>query len=156
MLQSLSVFLVARGIKLNTVWPHESRIQGNNHLPAPAGCAISHKRQEAIGLLGHQSTLLAHIQPSVDRHPPVLFLHTVLQPICPRPVALPGAVVTKVQDPALGLVKLHLTGLNPAILPTQFILKGPPTPRQLDTSSMLGVICKLMEGALNPLIQVIN
>jgi len=40
MLQQLSVLLVMRGPKLNTVlevWPHQCQVQGRNHLPTPAG-----------------------------------------------------------------------------------------------------------------------
>ena len=57
--------------------------------------------QDAVGLLGHPGTLLAYVQPSIDQYPQVHFLHTVFQPLCPKPVALPGAVVAKVQDLAL-------------------------------------------------------
>jgi len=54
------VFLVVRGPKLNTVLmvlPHQSWVQKDDHLPAPAGNAISYTSQDAIGLLGHLGTL---------------------------------------------------------------------------------------------------
>jgi len=38
-----------------------SRSQEDNHLPAPAGNTVSDTSQDAIGLLGHLGTLLAHI-----------------------------------------------------------------------------------------------
>jgi len=31
---------------------------------APAGCTISDTSQDAVGLLGHLGTLLAHVQPA--------------------------------------------------------------------------------------------
>jgi len=37
---------------------------------------------------------------------------TVFQPLCPNPVALPGVVVAKVQDPAFGLVEPHPIGFS--------------------------------------------
>ena len=64
MLQGLDV-LAVRGSKLNIaleVWPHQSRVQGDDHLPGPAGCTIPDTSQDAVGLLGHLGTLPAHIQ----------------------------------------------------------------------------------------------
>ena len=64
--------------------------------------------------------------------------------------------MAKVQDPAFGLVEPHPIGFSPAIQPIQIPPLGLATLRQINTSSQLGVICKLSEGALNALIQVIN
>ena len=79
MLQGLDVFLVVRVPKLNAlheVWPYQSWVQGDDHLAAPAGCVISDTGQDAAGLLGDLSTLLAHAQLNTDKqHPQVLFLH---------------------------------------------------------------------------------
>ena len=60
-------------------------------------------------------TLLAHFQLSIDQYRQAGFLSTVLQPLCPRPAALPGVVVTKVQDLAFILVELHAIGLSSSI-----------------------------------------
>ena len=86
----------------------------------------------------------------------VNFIHMVFQPLCPNPVALPGVVAAKVQDSALGLLELHPISLSPAIQSVQIPLSSLPIPRQIDTSCQLGVIFRLPENALNPLIQVIN
>ena len=64
-----------------------------------------------LALLG---TLLAHVQPSINQHPRVPFLFTVIQTLIPKPITLHG-VVAKVQDPALGLVEPHPIHLSPAI-----------------------------------------
>jgi len=64
--------------------------------------------------------------------------------------------VTEVQEPALGLVETHTIGLGPSIQPVQIPLQSLPTLEQIDTPTQLGVICKLTEGALNPLIQIID
>ncbi|KAK4819271.1 hypothetical protein QYF61_000482 [Mycteria americana] len=158
-LQPLNVLLVVRGPKLNTgfkVRPHQCRVQGHDHCPSPAGHAISDTSQDAIGLLGHLGTLLAHIQPAVDQHTQVLFRLAAFQPLFPKPVALHGVVVTQVQDPALGLVEPHTTGLDPSIQPVQVPLQSLPTLEQINTPAQLGVVCKLTEGALDPLIQIID
>jgi len=61
---------------------------------------------------------------------------------------LPSPITNHVLCPSIGL--------SSAIQPVQISLKGLPAPRQINTPSQLGVICKITEGALNPLIQVIN
>ncbi|KAK4821092.1 hypothetical protein QYF61_013420 [Mycteria americana] len=158
-LQHLSVSLVVRGPKLNTVFqvqPHQCRVQGHDHFPSPAGHAISDTSQDAIGLFGHLGTLLAHIQVAVDQHSQVLFWHTAFQPLFPKPVALHGVVVTQVQDPALGLVEPHTIGLGPSIQPVQVPLQSLPPFKQINTPAQLAVVCKLTEGALDPFIQIID
>ncbi|KAK4817763.1 hypothetical protein QYF61_026986 [Mycteria americana] len=157
MLQPLNVSLVARGPKLNTVFevrPHQCRVQGDNPFPSPAGHTIFITSQDAIGLLGHLGTLLAHIQPAVDQHPQVLLCWAASQPLFPKPVALHGVFVTQVQDPALSLVEPHTVGPSPSIQPVQVPLQSLPTLKQINTPTQLGVICKLTEGALDPLAQI--
>jgi len=51
---------------------------------------------------------------------PTFISYTVFQPLCSKPVILPEVVV--VQDPALGLVKLHPIGVSPAVQPVQIPL----------------------------------
>ncbi|KAK4819006.1 hypothetical protein QYF61_022837 [Mycteria americana] len=157
--QHLNVSLVVGGPKLNTgfeVQPHQCRVQGHDHFPSPAGHAIFDASQDAIGLLGHLGTLLAHIQPPVDQHPQVLFRWAAFQPLFPKPVALHGVAVAQVQDLALGLVKPHTIDLGPWIQPVQVPLQSLPTLKQINTPAQLGVVCKLTEGALDPLVQIID
>ncbi|GAB0208866.1 mitochondrial enolase superfamily member 1 [Grus japonensis] len=149
----------ARGPKLNTVLevrPQQCQLQGHNHFPTPAGHTVPDTSQDAVGRLGHLSTLLAHIQPAVNQHPQVLFHQAAFEPLFPKPVALPGVVATQVQDPALGLVEPQTVGLGPSIQPVQIPLQSLPTLEQIDTPAQFGVICKLTEGALNPLAQIID
>ncbi|RMC14203.1 hypothetical protein DUI87_09294 [Hirundo rustica rustica] len=64
-LKHLNVLPKLRGPELDTVlkvWPDQGRVQGKNDLPAPAGHTIPDPGQDAIGLLGHLGTLLAHVQ----------------------------------------------------------------------------------------------
>ncbi|KAK4832950.1 hypothetical protein QYF61_026606 [Mycteria americana] len=158
-LQHLHVSLVVRGPRLNTVFevrPHQYQVQGHKHFPCPAGHTISDTSQDAIALLGHLGTLLAHIQLVVGQHPQVLIHQAAFQPLFPRTVALHGVAVAQVQDLALGLVEPHTIGLGPLIQPVQVPLQSLPTLKQINTPAQLGVICKLTEGALDPLVQVID
>ncbi|KAK4806539.1 hypothetical protein QYF61_021375 [Mycteria americana] len=87
-----------RGPKVNTVFevqPHQCRLQGHDHCPSPADVTISDRSQDALGLLSHPGTLLAHIQPAVDQHPQVLFCWAAFQPLFPKPGALQGVVWAK-------------------------------------------------------------
>jgi len=68
------------------LWPQQCRVQGHGHLPTPAGHTIPDKSQDAIGLLGHLGTLLAHVQPDVDQHPQVLFCWAAFQALFPKAV----------------------------------------------------------------------
>ncbi|KAK4806839.1 hypothetical protein QYF61_005635 [Mycteria americana] len=148
-----------RGPKLNTVFevrPHQGRVQGHDHFPSPAGHAISDTSQDAIGLLGHLGTLLAHIQAAVNQHAQVLFCQAAFQPLFPKPVALHGVIVTQVQNLTLGLVKPHTIDLGPPIQPVQVPLQSLPPLKQINTLTQLGVVCKLTDGALNPLIQIMD
>ncbi|KAK4821776.1 hypothetical protein QYF61_000837 [Mycteria americana] len=158
-LQHVHVFLVLRDPKLNTVFEvrlYQHQVQGHGHFPSPAGHTIPDTSQDAIGFLVHLGTLLAHVQPAINQHPQVLFCQAAFQPLFPKPVALHGVVVTQVQDPALGLVKPHTIDLGPSIQPVQIPLQSLPTLEHIDTPTQFGVICKLSEGALNPLIQIIG
>jgi len=119
-LQHLTVLLVVRGPKLNTllqVRPHQCRVQGHNHLLPPAGHTIPDTSQDAVGLLGHLGILFAHVQLAVSQHPKVLFCRASFQPLLPQPVVLHGVVVTQVQDLAFGLVEPHTVALGPSIQP---------------------------------------
>ncbi|KAK4819124.1 hypothetical protein QYF61_025591 [Mycteria americana] len=85
-LQPLKVSLVVGGPTLNPAFevrPHQCPVQGHDHCPSPAGHTISDTSQDAIGLLGHLGTLLAHIQLAVDQHPQVLLCWAAFQPLFP-------------------------------------------------------------------------
>jgi len=111
MLQHLTVLLVLRGPKLNTVLevqPHQCQVQGHDHLRTPPDHTVPDTSQDAVGLLGHLGTLLAHVQLVVDQHPKVLLRWAAFLPLLPKPAALHGVVVTKVQDLALRLVESQM------------------------------------------------
>ncbi|KAK4814106.1 LOW QUALITY PROTEIN: hypothetical protein QYF61_008201, partial [Mycteria americana] len=154
-LQHLNVSLVVRGPKLNTVFevrPHQCRVQGHNHFPTPAGHTSPDTSQDAVGFLGHLGTLLAHIQAAVNQHPQVLLCWAAFQLLFPKPRCM--VAVAQVQDLALILVEPHTIGLGPWIQPVQVPLQSLPTLEQIDTAAQFGIICKLTESALDPLIQI--
>ncbi|KAJ7395102.1 hypothetical protein BTVI_157799 [Pitangus sulphuratus] len=73
-----------------------------------------------------------------------------------KPAVLQEAAVTQVQDKVLDLVEPHTTGLSPSIQSVQIPLQSLPAFKQINTLTELGVICKLTEGVLDPLIEIIE
>jgi len=61
------------------------------------GYSISDTSQNSVGLFGHLSTLLDHVQLVTNTQIP--FLHAAFQPLCPMSVALHEVVVTKGTGP---------------------------------------------------------
>ncbi|PKU44635.1 hypothetical protein llap_5071 [Limosa lapponica baueri] len=147
-LQPLNVFPFLRGPKLKTIFsvrPHQGRVQQQcTHFPSPAGHTVPDRDQDAVGLLGHLGTLLAHIHPAVDQHPQVLF-HLAAPATLPPAWTVQGVGVTQVQDLALGFDEPHTIGLGPLIQPAQIPLQTLPTLKQINTPTQLGFICKLTE-----------
>ncbi|KAJ7420851.1 hypothetical protein WISP_46394 [Willisornis vidua] len=117
---------------------------------------IADTSQDAIALLDHQGTLLAHIRTAVNVDPQVIFHQVAFQPLFPKPVALHRTVVTQGQDLALFSVEPHTIGLDTFIQPVQFQLQNLSTLQQINTPTQLGAICKLTENALNHLVQIVN
>ena len=118
LLQPLHVFSVLRCPKLNTVLavsPHQCRVQGQEDFPSPAHRTIPDTIQDATGLLGHLGTLLAHVQLTIHQCTKVPFHQTAFQPLLPKPVGLPGAVVTKMQHSTLGPIETHTVNLGPSM-----------------------------------------
>ena len=63
--QQLHVLLVLGAPELNTVLQvgsHESRVEGQNHLPEPAGHTSLDATQDTVGLLSCKRTLSSHIE----------------------------------------------------------------------------------------------
>ena len=88
---------------------------GQDDFPRPAHHTIPDTSQDAIGLLGHLGTLLAHIQPTVCQYTKVSFREAAFQLLLPKPVRLPGVAVTKMQDLILGPIETHTVFLGPLI-----------------------------------------
>ncbi|KAK4832829.1 hypothetical protein QYF61_025817, partial [Mycteria americana] len=96
----------------------------------------------------------------VFHHPhvcPQVLLHSAtLNPIIPQPVLILEVTLTQVQDPTLGLVVPHEVHVGPLLELVHVPLDGIPSLRHVNHTTLLGVICKLAEGALDPTVYVID
>ncbi|KAK4830883.1 hypothetical protein QYF61_013812 [Mycteria americana] len=140
------VFPVLRTPELDAVLQvgsHQSRVEGQNHLPRPAGHASFDAAQDTVGLLGCKRTLLAHVQLSIHQYPQVPLPRAALNHIIPQPVLILGIALTQVQDLALGLVEPHEVHTGPLLQIVQVPLDGIPSLRRVNCTTQLGVICKL-------------
>ncbi|KAK4806069.1 hypothetical protein QYF61_010278 [Mycteria americana] len=98
-LQQLHVLLVLRAPELDAVLQvgsHQSRVEGQNHLPRPYGHTSFDAAQDMVGLLGCERTLSAHVQLFVHQYPQVLFCRAALDHIIPQPVLKPRIAPTQV------------------------------------------------------------
>ena len=64
-LQQVHVLLMLGAPELNAilqVGSHKSRVEGENHLPQPAGHTSFHAAQDTVGFLGCKRTLPGHVE----------------------------------------------------------------------------------------------
>ncbi|KAK4828118.1 hypothetical protein QYF61_023916 [Mycteria americana] len=158
-LWQVHVFPMLRAPELDAVLQvgsHQSGVEGQNHLPQPAGHASFDAAQDTVGLLGCESTLLAHIQLFIHQYPQVLLHRDALKPFISQPVLILGVALTQVQDLALGLVEPHEVHMGPLFKLVQVPLDGIPSLGHVNHTIQLGVVCKLAEGALDPTVYVID
>ncbi|PKU42315.1 rna-directed dna polymerase from mobile element jockey-like [Limosa lapponica baueri] len=157
--QQIHVLPMLRTSELDAVLQvesHQSRVEGQNHLPQPAGRNSFDAAQDAVVWLGCQHTMLAHVELLVHRHPQVLLLRAALNPFCTQPVFVSGIAMSQVQDLALGLVELHEVHMGSLLKPVQVPLDGIPFFQRVDHATQLDIVSKLAEGALNPTVNVAN
>ena len=83
-----------------------------------------------------------------------LFCKAAFQLGGPQQVRVPEVVPP--QDFALPLVELHEVPASPFLQPVEVPLDGSTTLWPISQSSQFCVICKLAEGTLWPIIQIIN
>ncbi|KAK4816374.1 hypothetical protein QYF61_016278 [Mycteria americana] len=158
-LQQVHVFPVLRAPELDAVLQvgsHQSRGEGQNHLPRPAGHASFDAAQDTVGFLGCERTLLARIQPFIHQYPQVLLCRAALNPFIPQPVLIQGVAPAQVQDLALGLVEPPEVHMGPLLELVQVPLDGILSLRHVNNTTQLGVICKFAESALDPTVYVID
>jgi len=65
------------GLKIGS---HQSRVEGQNHLPRPAGHASVDAAQVMVGLLGCECTFLGHVELLINQHSKVLLGTAALIP----------------------------------------------------------------------------
>ncbi|KAK4827563.1 hypothetical protein QYF61_019187 [Mycteria americana] len=157
LLQQLHVLLMLRPPELHAVLQmgsHKSGVEGQNHLPQPAGHASFDAAQDTVGFLGCKCTLPGHVELLINQHPHVLLLRAALNPFSAQPVFVLGIALTHVQDLALGFVELHEVHTGPPLKPVRVPLDGIPPLQHVDCTTQLGVVGKLAEGALNATVHV--
>jgi len=101
LLQQVHVFPVLKAPELDAglqVGAHQSRAEGQNPLPRPAGHAAFDAAQGTVGLLGCVRTWSAHVHLFIPQYPQVLLSRAALNPFIPQPVLIPGAAPTQVKD----------------------------------------------------------
>ena len=65
---------------------HQSGVEGQNHLPRPAGYASLDEAQDMVGFLSYERILLGHVQLFIHWYPQVLLGRAALNPFIPQPV----------------------------------------------------------------------
>ncbi|PKU47477.1 hypothetical protein llap_2217 [Limosa lapponica baueri] len=158
LLQQVHVLLMLGAPELDAVLQlgtYKSGVEGENHLPQPAG-HDSDAVQDAIGFLGCQCTLPAHVELLINQHLQVLLLSTALYPFFAHSVFVHRIALTHVQDLALGLVEFDEVITRPFLKPVKVLLDGTPSHQHVDRTTQVHVIGKLTEGVLNANIYVNN
>ena len=120
-LQQVNVSTVLNTPHLDSVLqvrPHQHRVEGQNHLPQPAGHASFDAAQDKVGFLGCEDTVLAHALFSIHQYPQVFFSRAVFSPFIPQLVLVVDVVTsTKVQDLTFGFVEPREVLLGPLLKP---------------------------------------
>ncbi|KAK4811360.1 hypothetical protein QYF61_027589 [Mycteria americana] len=83
-------------------------------------------------------TLLTHIEPAVNQHPQVPFCRAALQPLLSQSILVPGITPCQMQ--------------NPAFIPLQGLLSL----ERVNSTSQIGIISKLADGAFNSCLHIID
>ncbi|KAK4829379.1 hypothetical protein QYF61_003719, partial [Mycteria americana] len=151
-LQQVHVFPVQGTPELDAVLQvgsHQSRVEGQNHLPQPAGLASFDAAQDTVDFLGCKRTLLGHVELLINQRPQVFLLRAALNPFTAQPVFVLGIAPTHVQDLALGLAELHEVHTGPPLKPVKVPLDGIPPLQHVNRTTQLGVVGKRAEGALS-------
>jgi len=77
------------------VGSHQSGVEGQNHLPQPAGHTAFDAAQDTIGLLGYNCMLLSHVQLFIHQYLQILLGGAALDCFIPQPVLIPACVDNK-------------------------------------------------------------
>ncbi|KAK4816767.1 hypothetical protein QYF61_022765 [Mycteria americana] len=110
--------------------------------------------QDTVGFLGCEHTLPAHVQLFIHQYPQVLLCRAALNSFDPQPLLTPGVAPTQVQDLALGLVEHHEVHRGPLLELVHVPVDGILSLEHVNCTTQLGVICKFVEGALDPTVCV--
>ena len=159
LLQQVCVFSVLRVPELDAVLQvgsHQSRVEGQNLRPWPAGHVSFDVAQNTVGFLGCKHTTLACVELLANQHFQAILLSAALNPFSSQTVLVLGIAPTHVQNIELGLAELHEVHMGSRLKPVQVPLDGIPSLQCVDHTTQLGVVSKLSEGVLNPTVRVID
>ena len=118
MLQQVHVSPVVSTSHLDTVLqvrPHQRRVEGQDHLPQPAGHASFEAVHDTVGFLGCKGTMLADVQPAIHQYSQVFFSKAALSPFIPKLVLAVDAALIQVHDLALGFLEPHDVQPGPTV-----------------------------------------
>ncbi|TRZ17326.1 hypothetical protein HGM15179_009775 [Zosterops borbonicus] len=138
-LQHFNVFLVMKGRKLKielSLTSAEYRATFTSLVLLATLLLIQARMPLATLACGHT---LAHVQ-LLSLH---LFHQETFNSLCTQPVVLPGVVATQGQDPELGIVEPHTTGLSPLIQPVQIPLQSLSNMQHINVPSQHGGVHEL-------------
>ncbi|KAK4824839.1 hypothetical protein QYF61_020212 [Mycteria americana] len=159
LLQQVHVFPVLRTPELDTVLQvgsHQSGVEGQDHLPQPAGHASFEAAQDTVGFLGCKRTLPARVQLCIHQYlksfsTGLLSIHSLLSLyLC---LGLPQ--LTRRTLPLALLNFMRFTRAYLSSLSRSLWMASLPS-SVVDRTTQLGVIGKLAEGTFNPTVHVIK
>jgi len=99
-LQKVCVFPVLSTSHLHAVLQvrsHQCRLEGQDHLPQPAGHVSFDAAQDAVSFLGYDGTVLAHVQFTIHQYTQILLVRIVHYTFVPQVILIMGITVTLVQ-----------------------------------------------------------
>ena len=103
-------------------------------------------KQDMVGFRGCEGTLLTHIQLAIHQYSQVLFSRSVLYPSASQLVPIAEVTTIQVQDLILGFVEPREVHLGPPFKSVWISLNGISFLRHVDSTTQIGVICRLAEG----------
>ena len=133
---------------------HQSRAEGQNYFCRPPDHATFDAAQHMVGFLGCECTLVIHVHLFIHQKPQVLLSRVALNLLILQPVLILWVALTQVQDAVLAKCDEVHTG--PFLELVRVPLDGIPSPRRVNLTTQLAVICILAEGAHNPDVYVID
>lgn len=106
--------------------------------------------------LGCKFTLLLHVEFLVNQHLQVLLIGAAFNQFSAQTVSLLEIALAQMQDLVRGLVEPHTVHIGPAIKPVWVLLCSNLPLQHVNCTTQLGVVLKLVQVALNPIVHIAN
>ena len=158
-LQYVHISLVLGRPDLDTtlqMWLRQCWIERMYHLPWLSGNNFPQAVQEAVSCLCCMATLLPHGQCVVLQDPQLFLREAAFQLVSPQQVLMYRNTSAQAQDFAICFHELYEVPLCPFLQPADILLTDRAPIWDISHASQFCIIFKLAEGALCPIIQVIN